>query len=173
MKKQIKTLIIIFTLSTMIISCSSQDKCNITFLKNIDSISENLSILNNAPEKLEIDGRTIESGFNITSIADVRAIPEIFKECANTFTVGLRDSKTGEGLFNQYTLEYYWLFSEEIKKSTEGNRYENSGNDNSVIKIINTPIVETFNIKLVIKIKDKNGKSYLLKSKAPTIWSDN
>lgn len=168
MKKQIKILTLISTLSIMISSCSSQSDCNNLQFKNINSLSENINYLNSTPEKIEVNSRTIESTYNIISVSDIRAIPEIFKDnCPTKFTIRLFDSKTKEGLFKDYTLEYYWFFSEEVKKSSEGYRYENSGNDNSTIRILNTPYLDTFNNTLIIKIKDKNGKSYLIKSINP------
>lgn len=165
MNKHIKKIITISTISLIITSCGRYDRCPTTLSKSIETLSESLNTLNSVPEQLIINGKTIESTYDITSVYDVRAIPEIFKDnCETKFTVKLLDSKTKQGLFNEYTLEYFWFYSEKTKRASENNEYENYSNDYTTIRILTTPMLETLETTLILKIKDKNNKSYLLKS---------
>jgi len=163
MKKKIKKLTAIFILSVIINSCGKQNSCEIPS-KSIDSLSMNLDTLSSTPEKLEINGKTIESKFIVSDIPDIQAIPSFLKHCERIFTVRLVDSKTKEGLFKEYSFEYYWYFSKESKQSVENSIIEYDP-DNTKVRLVNVGYVQGLDSILIIKIKNKTtNESYLLKS---------
>lgn len=168
-RKYLKKLTGIFILSMVINSCENLNRCDIQ-PKSLDSLSENLDTLSNAPEKLEIDNLLINSTHTISSLSDNRAIHNIpiigNKGCETTFIVNLLDFKGTIGLFEKYEFEHYWYFSQKNNQLSEGNIIEYSPNKSS-LRIINSSFIEDEKPILIIKIKDKNGKSYLLKSINP------
>lgn len=167
MRANIKKIITLYSLCLFMSSCEPINDCTIP-AQSLDNISENVDTLSNAPEKLEIDGKIIESTYEMTLVTDKIPINQIFgnKMCKRILAVNLIDSKNKSGLFNEYTFQHYWLFSKEIKRLSEGNRFKYISNNNKTIDIINSAFVGTYDPILVIKIiSKKTNNSYFLKSK--------